>query len=284
MEVGRRRAALAVVLRELRDKRGMTQGQVASFLGCTQSKIAKIERANAYVKPRDLKQLVRLYRPDAEQFRQIKELAAVPGPALTGTGGQANPAYLLLLDKERQADEILALHSERVPAPLQSDTYRLRQYRRAEDPTPLGELLLSRDDRAEIFTAPERRTRYRVLLSESALYRLPGGRTPELANDQASYLYTLMESYDRLLLQIVPFTADIPFLDADFTVLKFSDPSQDFAYADNSLDAQTIQGKPRIADREKYWYLVQRAALSVEDSRKFLRRLIDDTRDDLAPG
>lgn len=282
MDAAKRRAELAAELCMARKTADVTQGRAAAFLGCTQSKIAKIERANTDVKPHDLERLLQLYRPSGAQERKIKALAALPGPGLTAVSRRPHAAYVRLLDKEPRASVILALHSERIPCPLQSETYRFTQYQRADDPTPLVRLLLDRAHRAEVFTDPDRSTRYQVLLSESALHRLPGGRTPARVVDQATYLLELMERYARLSLQIVPFTADIPFMDADFTVLKFLEPNENFAYVDTSVDAQLIEGKQRVADREKYWHLVHREALSTEDTVEFLRTLIDQGVAELA--
>lgn len=276
MDATKRRVELAAELRKARDAAGRTQEQAAAFLNCTQSKIAKIETAANDVKPNDLEQLLQLYRPAEAQLLKIKRLAALPGPGLTAAARRPHTAYVRMRDKERRASVILALHSERVPCPLQSETYQFTQYRRVGDSTSPTALLLDRDHRAEIFTHPERTSQYRVLLSESALYRLPGGRTPELLIDQAEYLLTLMESYERLSLQIVPFTADIPFMDADFTVLQFPDTKDDVAYVDSNVDAQVIGGTQRVADREKYWHLVRQAALSTTDTKKFLCSLIDE--------
>lgn len=282
MDATRRRAELGAELRKARDHAGLTQKQAATFLGCTQSKITKIETAASDVKPHDLERLLRLYDPSEALLLKIKTLAALPSPGLTEIARRPHAAYVRLLDKEPRASVVLALHSERIPCPLQSNPYRLKQYQLAGDSTAQAVLMLDRNHRAEIFTDPARTTRYRVLLSESALHRLPGGRTPDLLVDQAKYLLELTERYERLSLQIVTFTADIPFMDADFTVLKFSDPKDDVAYVDTNIDAQLIEGTQRVADREKYWHRVQRAALSTEDSKKFLHGLMDAAETEMA--
>jgi transcriptional regulator with XRE-family HTH domain len=281
MDATRRRVELAAELRKARQARGYTQTRVAAFLGCGQGKIAKIENAVNEVKPQDLDRLLQLYDPPEVECLKMKALAALPGPG-RAAASRPQTEYVDFSTRATRASVLLALHSERIPVPLQSNRYRFKLYQEADDPAPQTRLILDRNHRAEIFTEPGRSTLYRVLLSESAFRRLPGGETPDLVIDQAQYLLALTERYERLQLQVVPFKAKIPFLDPDFTVLKFEDPREDVAYVDSSVDAQIIPAAQRVADREEYWHLVQRAATSVDDSRKFLRTLIDGATAELA--
>lgn len=281
MDATRRRVALAAALREARERTGCTQKRAADFLGCTQGKIAKIEKGANDVKPHDLGRLLTLYAPPEDQLHAIKALAALPGPGLTAAPPEQTE-YVDFTTREARASVVLALHSERIPLPLQSDRYRFKLYQAAGDETPQSTLILDRDHRAEIFTDPTKSTQYRVLLSESAFRRLPGGETPDLAIDQAEYVLALMERYERLHLQIVTFKAKIPYLNPDFTLLKFPDPKEDVAYVDSSVDAQLIRATQRVAHRERYWHLVQRAALSIAESQKFLSQLIHDAHAQLA--
>jgi transcriptional regulator with XRE-family HTH domain len=275
MDATRRRVELAAELRALRVAKGLTQQQVAAFLRCTQGKINKIETAQNDVKPKDLNRLLEVYGPTDDQLARINRLRVLPEPGLTSTGRGPLGAYVRMVGEESQASVVLAMHSERIPRPLQSDHYRLKQCHLIGDTTPQATLLFDRDDRATIFTDPDRTSLYRVLLSESALHRMPGGRTPGLVIDQAQYLLDLMERHSRLSVQIVTFEADLPFLDADFTVLKFANGKKDIAYVDSHVDAQRISGTLRVTHREKYWHRVHQAALDHADTKKFLRNLID---------
>ena len=283
MDAAKRRVELGAELRAAREDAGRTQAQAATFLKCTQGKIAKIENGANDVKPHDLERLLQLYTPAEAQLLRIKELAAPPAPGRAASG-QPLRAYVEFYMKEERANSVLALHSERLPVPLQSDRYRLKLFQESNDPTPQTTLILDRDHRAEVFTAPTRSTQYNVLLSESAFRRLPGGETPDLVIDQAEYILTSMERHERLHVQIVPFKARVPNFDPDFTVLKFADPREDVAYVDSSVDAQLIRAAQRVADRETYWHRIQRAAPSIEDSKQFLRTMIEVATAELAAG
>jgi transcriptional regulator with XRE-family HTH domain len=283
MDAARRRVELAAELRGLREAAKCTQERAANFLGCKQGKIAKIENAVTNVKPDDLDRLLDLYAtPDARRLK-VKALAMPLSPGLRLARPPARTAYVDFWTREAMASVVLALHSERIPLPLQSERYLFKLYREVDDSTPMTDLILHRNYRARIFTEPTRSARYRVLLCESAFRRLPGGETPDMVIDQADYLLALTERYERLQLQVVTYKARIPYLDPDFTVLEFEDASA-VAYVDSSVDAHLIKTIQRVADRKAYWNRVQREALSVDDSKKYLSTLIASANAELGGG
>jgi transcriptional regulator with XRE-family HTH domain len=271
-----RRGKLGAALRDARRAAGLTQERAAEELGCRQGKINKIETTQCAVSPKDLNRLLEIYQASDELANRIKVLAA-PGAPGQPTGSHPNSAFLQLLELEPQASEILALHSERIPGLLQSEYYTLSQFSRAGDPTDLAALLYDRQQRARLFTT-ENPPRYRVVLSESSLYRMPGGRTPALVIDQAEHLLTLDETHEQVSVHILTFEADIPYLDADFTVLKFTDGTKDLAYVEYATEGKIFRAAKPVAERELYWQRVRNAALGTEDSRKFLEDLIDRAR------
>jgi transcriptional regulator with XRE-family HTH domain len=281
MDAARRRVELAAALRKAREATGRTQKEVATFLRCTQGKIAKIEKGANDVKPHDLERLLQLYELAETDLLKIKALAALPG--LGHAAMRRTPTeYVDFCTREARASVVLALHSECIPVPLQSDHYRLKLYQEAGDLTPPSTLILDRDRRAEIFTDPNGTTQYRVLLSESALRRLPGGDAPGLAVDQTSHLLDLMARYQWLQLQIVTFKAKIPYMDPDFTVLKYPNSKEDVAYVDSSIDAQLIKATQRVTNREAYWHLVQRAALTTDQTKQILHDLMKTATEELS--
>jgi transcriptional regulator with XRE-family HTH domain len=269
-----RRGRLGAALREARLAAGLTQARAAAALGCRQGKINKIETTQVAISPKDLSRLLEIYQPADDLGTSIRMLAAHLGPT---SGARLNPQFLRLLELEQQADEILSLHSERLPGPLQSEYYMLTQFKLAGDPTDLVTLLYDRQERARLFTVDDP-PRYRAILSESSLHRMPGGRTPPLVIDQAEYLLALDQAHERVDIQILTFDADIPFLDADITILRFAEGTPDLAYVEYATEGRMFRSAKPVADRVDYWNRVQRAALSVEDSRKFLQELVEQAR------
>jgi len=254
----------------------MTQARAAAALGCRQGKINKIETTQCAVSPKDLNQLLLAYHAPDEVAALVRSLAAHGGPGPLA-GARPSPAFLRLLELERGATEVLSLHSERIPGPLQSEHYMLTQFHRAGDLTDMASLLFDRQERARLFTRDDP-PHYRAVLSESSLHRMPGGRTPALVVDQAEHLLTLGAAHERVAVQVLTFDADVPYLDADFTVLRFAGDDKDAAYVEYATEGRISRAKRLVDDRIRYWNRLHHAALSVEDSRKFLEDLIEQAR------
>jgi hypothetical protein len=108
------------------------------------------------------------------------------------------------------------------------------------------------------------------------LHRLPGGRQPILVIDQAQHLLSLCERHSQLSVQILTFDAKIPYLDADFTVLTFGGGEKNIAYVENATEGRIIRGAKPVADRLEYWEKIHHAALTPQESTKFLRDLIEE--------
>jgi transcriptional regulator with XRE-family HTH domain len=273
---GARRTRLGAALREARRAVGLTQAQAAVELGCRQGKINKIETTHCAISPKDLNHLLQIYRVSDEAANKIRSLAITAGPGRP-VDSRPSPSFLQLLELEGRATEILCLHSERIPRPLQCEPYMLMQFTRAGDPTDLATLLYDWQERARMFTVDDP-PRYNVILSESSLHRMPGGRTPAMVIDQAEHLLNLSITHERVSIQILTFDADIPYLDADFTVLRFAGRENDLAYVEYATEGRIFRAAKPVADRVLYWNRVRNAALSVDESRKFLENLVDDTR------
>lgn len=274
-----RRSELLARLRAARLAAGMTQTRVAAALDCSQGKINKIETGVSNIQPDDLNALLRLYNVPESERNEIKSLTALVGPAVPGRP-RFSPAYLELLERERTAVEIRALHSERIPRLLQCERYLLTQFRHAGDSTDPTTLLFTQAERAKIFSQ-DNPPRYRVVLAESALHRQPGGRTPSMAIDQAKHLIDLGKSHPRVSIQILTYGAELPFLEPDFTVLKFGGRARDVAYAEHIATEIVFHRAKALRHVVAYWDQVHRAALNVDDSQAFLHDLIERAKREL---
>lgn len=253
---------------------GLTQSTVATALGCGQAKINKIERTLVSISPDELRTLTDLYQlaPDkACELRELAEQDQAGGPPRTRYS-TAWSAYAELSDHEPEAREILCWHSERIPAPLQSEPYRLRllQARTSEDALRALSQLRAR---RQIFTMADP-PRYRAVLSESSLRRMPGGSRSRLVVDQAEHLLRLIEQYKQIELRILPFDADIHFVDSDFEILRFdSTEIADFTYIEYPGGSRKFKTDGELREFQEHWDLLHAAALDHEESRIFLRGL-----------
>jgi transcriptional regulator with XRE-family HTH domain len=271
-EVTKRRAKLGIELRKARTAAKMTQAQAAAKLGCRQGKINKIETTQCAVSSGDLSTLLAIYNLPERDKIAIQMLAARGVPT-----SSRSRVYLQMRALEPEATEILSLHSERLPGLLQSEHYARTQLARAGDAEDVASLLLDRQERIRLLTV-ENQPRYRVILSESSLHRMPGGRTARLVADQAQHLLDLCVAHEHISVQILTYNADIPFLDPDFTVLKYAGAQSDVAYVEYGTEGRLLRRAKTVAERERYWNQLHRAALTYEASRSFLHDVVAAAR------
>ncbi len=245
---------------------------MATPLGCTQGKINKMETTLVSVSRQDLDRLIEIYGLTEEKAAHLREMAALDerdGPARTKVSA-VPPAFAYLSELESEAAEILCWHSERMPGPLQSERYMLAQHEPIQDNEQVVSLLRQRKARARIFEI-EKPPRYRVVLSESALYRMPGGRAGHIGVDQAAHLLDLVTTRESLELQILQFGAKIPFVDTDFQLLRFNQSHlDDFTYIEFPGGSSTFTTAAELFEFRAHWDQLSAAALTTDESRKFL--------------
>lgn len=259
-------------LRQARLAAGLTQMQVAAELNCQQGKINKIETGATNIHPRDLDIMLRLYDVPHEDRLAFKALIS-PGRPGAAPGSGPGRAYLEMVELESQASEILVLHSERIPKLLQCDRYLLAQFQRAGGTPIPKDLFRELASRSEMFSG-ENPVRYRAILSESSLHRMPGGRSRTLVTDQAKHLLDLGAAHENVSIHILPFEADIPFLDADVTVLKFADGRKSVSYVEHGTSSRIIRAPKAVAEHQAHWQMLHDAAHDGALSRKFLEDII----------
>lgn len=270
-----RRRQLGRELRKARNALKMTQKQVGALLKCTQSKITKIELDLVEIDPGELELMLVAYKLPEEKAQQLRELAVGNDiPRLAPGAPPRTDAFKELVDRECEARQITGWHSERIPGPLQSEQYMLKQFK-LNDPDSgryVTRLMNDRLARAQVVNAEEP-PRYRVVLSESSLHRMPGGRTPNLVLDQVNYLQRLIERHERLEVQVLTYEADIAFVDNDFQVLNFADEAENFAYVEYPGGARTV---PDTGPFDEHWNRLSAAALNRDDTAAFLDRLASE--------
>lgn len=274
-----RRRQLGRALRKAREDAGLTQSAVAKELRSGQGKINKIETTLVSISLVELDTMIVLYGIDDEKAAELRELVSQDlreGPKRTSSS-PAWSAFEQLRDLEQDADEILCWHGERIPKPLQSEYYMLRQHHADRKPTgEVVQLVRQLEARARIFTIDDPPF-YRVILSESSLRRMPGGASPRLVVDQVEHLLDLTR-HERFTLQILTFQADIRFVDTDFQILHFTGDEPDFAYIEAPGGARTFERFEEVHEFEAHWRDLQDAALSPTGSQMFLEELAKNAK------
>jgi transcriptional regulator with XRE-family HTH domain len=268
-----RRSRLGYALSKARKEAGLTQAAVAGVLGCTQGKVQKMETTLVSIKTDDLEAMIALYGLPEETAEEWRTLAG-PGDRVRPSRIRPSTAWSAfgqLAHLEPDASEILSWHSERIPGPLQSEHYMLAQHADSNTASAVN-LMRQRKARAGIFTI-ENPPRYRAILSESSLLRMPGGRTPDLAVDQAEHLINLMTLHMHLTVQILPFTASILYVEPDFEVLRFAGDTPAFAFVEYLSGTRAIRRSHELKAFEEHWQQLHDAALTRAESITFLREM-----------
>jgi transcriptional regulator with XRE-family HTH domain len=271
---GMRQSDFLVALRHVRQAANLMQKDMGDALGCGQAKINKIETGRTPIKPADLDTWLRICDVPSEQYIRIKNLALAASPVPL-----VSSAYMEMLGLQVGATEILTLHSERIPKPLQADSYLLRQQESVGSLYDPASVLLDRQNASQPFTQ-EHPPNYQALLTEASLRRMPGGYAPGLVADQAMHLLNLMTAYEHVSVQILTYAAAIPSLDTDFTVLKFDGNRRDVVYAEFATEGRIYRGDKLVAGRAEYWHRLQKAALTRDDSKVWLKDLIEQVEAD----
>lgn len=258
-------------LADARRAAGWTQTDAGKALHWSQSKVQKIESVTQRVTDQDVEALLNLYEASEETRQEISELRtpAAPGAPI---GSTPSRRFLEFKELERRPDctEVLALHREGLPVPLQCDLYILDQYELAGGHLERARILEERNTRRTIFSR-DNPPHYRVVLSESSLLRVPGGTVTR--QEQASYLLASMDEYPHLSVRVLPFDAQVAHAATDLTLLKFAASGPPVAYIPVWRSGRLFKEKADIAEFESYWRTLNDASLSEEASRKYLHEL-----------
>jgi transcriptional regulator with XRE-family HTH domain len=268
-----RQRRLARELRRLREDAQLTIEQVAERLELSPSTVSRMETAQVGVRPRDLRELLDIYKvPDArrEELLQIarerrqqpwwQEYRDLPNVVLAGF--------------EADAASISQYSALLVPGLLQIEAYgrevlaAIRVDARPVDIERRMELRLNRQALLTSESAPH----YWVVLDEAVVRRPVGG--PEVMAAQLDHLRQAAQ-LPSVTLQVLPFSAGAHAgMDGEFTVFGYREPEDpDVVYIENTggdayiEDAEVTRRYRRIFDH------LRAAALDPAESVRMLADL-----------
>jgi transcriptional regulator with XRE-family HTH domain len=179
--VSRRRVRLA--LRAARERTGLSQTEVAKKLTWSLSKLQRIELGEVTISPTDLRAVLQLYQvTDAAQIAGLVEDARVARRERYWTAPEhrefLTPGLLQLLQFEQAATTIREFQPSLVPGHLQTPEVVADILSWFDRNLSDEELRVRRDvrlSRRDGVLGRESPPEYRLLLDESALWRLVGG-------------------------------------------------------------------------------------------------------------
>jgi len=268
-----RRRRLGAELRRLREAAGLTIDKVAEELECSPSKVSRIETGQVSATPRDVRDMLGLYRVDdarREAMVQVAREARQRGwwqKFVDVPDGV--PAYVGLEAAATSMDVYMALL---VPALLQTPDYARAVIAAVRPDLPPSEI----DRRVELrlrrqgLLDQEQPPQMRVLLDDTVLRRPVGGLAVMAAQRRR-----LLADAERPAITIQVLEVDAGAhagMDGPFTIFGFPAPAErDVVALDSAADALYLEGPEDVARYRRVFELLLPAARSPEDSAAIIR-------------
>jgi transcriptional regulator with XRE-family HTH domain len=271
-----RRRRLGVELRRHREAAGVTIDVVADRLGCSPSKVSRIETGHTGAASRDVQDMLDVYGVDDEIKIELVEIAREARQK-----GWWHPYTTVLssayVGLEAAAKFIRTYEQQVVPGLLQSEAYAIAMIRAAR----LGDAdqqierrvrvrmarqsLLIQDDPIDL----------RVVLDEAVLSRPVGG--DDVMRDQ---LLRLIDAARRpnVTLQILPFAAGAHAgMDGTFAILEFEeDQDADVVFAENATGGLFLEKAEELRKYNSIFEAIRAAALDPEESIEMIELLVEE--------
>lgn len=281
------RRRLAARLRELRAQAGLTLDDVAGHLGCTNSKISKIERARQVCLPQDLRRILELYPVTAEERAGLEELAErgrkAEQPWWREYSDTLTERYAEFLSFEAEAQGELEYQTVAIPGLLQTERY-------AQAVTSVGfesfgadqidALVEVRMRRQQILTqdAP---LQYSCVITEAALHFEVGGRRARL--DQLAHLAAVAELPNVTIL-IIPYSGGANgTLAGAFSIFQLGNGDPDVAFAESVTGSLLIEDARHLRRLNRLYRSLADAALPPDESQRLIARIRDQDHDPEEP-
>jgi transcriptional regulator with XRE-family HTH domain len=272
---------LGMELRALREAAGLNSQQAAEELGCSQSKISRLENGKSPVSVRDVRDLLGLYAVADEQQRE-RLLGLARESRERGWwaefGSWLPSGFDTYAGMEAAAASVRAYQAQLVHGLLQTEDYAravLRALRPEDNRESVEKLIQFRLARQVQLTRAENPLRLWVIFEEEVLRRPVGG----LAVTQAQLQHILETAEEpTITIQVLPTARGAHAgLDGSFSIFEFPEPGDsDVAYVGGqagTVFVEKIEEVKRFATRFDH---LRAAALDMSDSTDLITRIAAD--------
>jgi transcriptional regulator with XRE-family HTH domain len=263
------RRRLGRELRRLREQAGLTIEQVGLALECSDSKVSRIETGQVSATPRDVRDMLELYKVDRDHQEALIQFAR---RARKKGWWEAYSDTLIvpLVGLETAANQIRQFENMVVPGLLQTRDYAQRIISKARpDLSPAQkerwvDLRMARKELLSQADPPE----LSVVLEEYVLRRPVGGRA--VMREQLHYLARDVPATVRL--QVLPLAVgEHPAMSGAFTIYSFAAPDDpDVVYLEHIIGDVYLQSPEEVQRYADAFERLRAAALSPDDSAAFL--------------
>jgi transcriptional regulator with XRE-family HTH domain len=271
-----RRRRLGAELRRHREAAGITIDVVADRLGCSPSKVSRIETGHSGARPRDVQDILDIYGVPESVTAELVRIAreAKQKGWWQPFSTVLNSAYVGL---EAAARSIKTYEQQVVPGLLQSEEYAIAMIRAARLGDSDAEIeqrvhvrmarqsLLTQDDPIDL----------RVVLDEAVLSRPVGG--DEVMRDQLMRLIAAAHR-PNVVIQVLPFAAGPHAgMDGTFAILEFEeDEDADVVFAENATGGLFLEKAEELRKYRSVFETIRGTALDPEDSIEMIEMLVEE--------
>ncbi len=271
-----RRRRLGVELRRHREAAGVTIDMVAERMGCSTSKVSRIETGHSTASPTDVQNILDIYGVgDAvkAELVQIAREARIKGwwhPYSTVLTG----AYVGL---EAAARVVRTYEQQVVPGLLQSEEYAIAMIRAArlgDSAQEIEQRVRVRMARQSLLTSDDP-IDLRVVLDEAVLSRPVGG--PAVMLDQLNRLIEAAR-LPNVTLQILPFVVGAHAgMDGTFAILEFEEERDaDVVFTENATGGLFLEKSEELIKYTSIFEAIRSTALPPEESIEMIEMLIEE--------
>ncbi|MFD2079099.1 Helix-turn-helix domain-containing protein [Actinopolymorpha cephalotaxi] len=218
---------LSKELKRLREEAGRSFDDSAELLGCSPSKIRKIEAGEVGVVKAELDLLLDLYKVDDEQLasllRDLQKLGKQRG--WWAPLGSLPKQYSVFVGLESEALRIRQFEPLVLPGLLQTEEYAsaldaMCTFLTADEQARAVKVRMARQEQFWAEGADDDRSRLWVIVDEAALRRPVGGNLSIMRGQ----LLRVLELAERCIFQVVPFEAgSYPGTSGPFTIFDFDE-------------------------------------------------------------
>lgn len=270
-----RRLRLAVELRKLRDRAGMTATEAAQALGTSQGQLSNVESARFGVSPERIRAMARMYSCADQAF--VEALVSMATDKTFGwweSYRDVLPSGLLdLAELEHHATAIRTAYTSHMPGLLQTADHAREIFQHViPPPTPpeVEHRVSHRVKRQGVLYGPSP-TPYRTVVHEAALRMCVGGRT--VADAQLRHLIDMSER-EHITVRVLPFEVGaFPGSGQSINYLEGQVPQLDTAQLDQFHGPVMLDAEALLEKYRRLLDIVEATALSTHKSRDLIHSI-----------
>jgi len=269
--IGRRRE-LGILLRTLRQEKGLPVKQVAEHLMCSANKVRGMEASFRAGTLRDVRDLCDLYGVTDEAERDRIMNLAVEGKQ-QGWWESYHLGYATYVGLEAEAVVISAFQSSVVHGLLQTAEYARAGNEAAMprlSPDQIEMQIEAKLTRQRILTQ-DKPPRFATVLDEAALHRAVGGHQVMAA--QLTKILD-MSVIPNVVVQVLPFELGAhPALESNFTILELPNQTPDVVFVEGLIGSTYLERDNDLKRYREIFSRLRSIALSPKESANFIANL-----------